>query len=357
MLRELKTLEAGSELFKQALAELSRAQGVVLGNVGVYVDASVDSATLTHSRAALAKALVRQGLVAEAMRGGGDGLPLLRGITAQTLAGVAAEEQVIMFAERAWCLRQLARTLAERHGVEAHVADGQVKPSEFEALKRAFGSGEFPVLCLSRIGAEGHNLQNASVIVRVDLRWLPSGLEQRVGRAARPGGRTRLGADLHPYIRGAGIEHIVSILSPGGAEHHAVLDSFEGVAASQSTVATLAPTPDLLAGSASIRSSANTLTVARMRMEAFASSAASLSRWTKPNSGRRAPDAATCIRTRGVLGGADVQRTSLRQPRSTSYGAGAATGRSGFSFGLGAGGSGSSQVAAPAATLRSEARG
>ena len=36
VLRELKTLEAGSELFKQALAELVRAQGVVLGNVGVY---------------------------------------------------------------------------------------------------------------------------------------------------------------------------------------------------------------------------------------------------------------------------------------------------------------------------------
>ena len=159
VLRELKTLEAGSELFKQALAELSRAQGVVLGNVGVFVDASVDPETLTHSQAALAKALVRQGLVADAMRGGGDGLPLLRGITAQTLAGVAAEEQVIVFAERVWCLRQLARTLGERHGVQAHVADGQVKPSEFEALKHAFTSGEFPVLCLSRIGQEGHNLQ------------------------------------------------------------------------------------------------------------------------------------------------------------------------------------------------------
>ena len=36
MLRELKTLEPGSELYKQALAELARVQGVVLGNVGVY---------------------------------------------------------------------------------------------------------------------------------------------------------------------------------------------------------------------------------------------------------------------------------------------------------------------------------
>ena len=238
VLRELKTLEAGSQLFKQALAELSRAQGVVLGNVGVFVDASVDPETLTHSQAALAKALVRQGLIADAMRGGGDGLPLLRGITAQTLAGVAAEEQVIVFAERVWCLRQLAHTLRESHDVQAHVGDGQVKPHEFEALKHAFTSGEFPVLCLSRIGAEGHNLQNASVIVHVDLPWLPSGLEQRVGRAARPGAAHGWVQTYIPYIRGGGVEHIVQVLSPRGAEHHAVLDSFEGVAANQSTIAT-----------------------------------------------------------------------------------------------------------------------
>jgi len=73
VLRELKSLEAGSELYKRALAELSRAQGVVLGNVGVFVDASVDPETLTHSKAALATALVRQGLVADAIRGAGTG--------------------------------------------------------------------------------------------------------------------------------------------------------------------------------------------------------------------------------------------------------------------------------------------
>jgi hypothetical protein len=238
VLRELKTLEAGTGLFRQALAELSRAQGVVLGNVGVYVDASVDPETLTHSQATLAKALHRQGLVAEAMRGGGDGLPLLRGITAQTIAGVAAEEQVIVFAERVWCLRQLAHTLTNRHDVQAHVADGQITPHEFETLKHRFTAGEFPVLCLSRIGAEGHNLQNASCIVHLDLPWLPSGLEQRVGRAARPGAARAWVQTYIPYIRGAGVEHIVSILSPRGAEHHAVLDSFEGVPANHSTVAT-----------------------------------------------------------------------------------------------------------------------
>jgi hypothetical protein len=237
ILRELKTLEPGGTLYTRALAELARVQGVVLGSVGVYVDASVDPETLTHSRAALAEALVRQGLVAAATRGGGDGLPLLRGITAQTIAGVAADEQVIVFADRVWCLRQLARTLRDRHGIEAHVGDGALKGPEFDAIKQRFCAGEFPVLCLSRIGHEGHNLQNASVLVHLDLPWLPTGLEQRVGRAARPGAARGWVQTYIPYIKDAGIAHVVSVLSPRGGEHHQILDSFEGVTAADSTVA------------------------------------------------------------------------------------------------------------------------
>jgi superfamily II DNA/RNA helicase len=210
----------------------------VLSNVNVFVDASVDPETLTHSRAALARALVRQGLVAEAVRGGGDGLPLLRGITAQTVAGVAGEEQILVFAERINCLRQLAGTLRARHDIETHVADGSVDERSFERLKRAFQDGEFPVFCLGPVAREGHNLQNASVIVHADLPWVQTGLEQRVGRAARPGSRTGSVQTYIPYIRGGGIEHVVSVLTPRGAEHHLILDSFEGVKASESTIAT-----------------------------------------------------------------------------------------------------------------------
>ena len=237
VLRELKRLESGTVKFKQALAELSRVQGVVLGNVGVYLDASVDPQTLTHSKAALAQALVRQGLVRRAMRGGGDGLPLLRGIVAQTLAGVAGEEQVLVFAERVWCLRQLAQTLRERHGVDARVGDGSVSTEAFEELKRAFTAGEFQTLLLSPVGKEGHNLQRASVLCHLDLSWTPTGLEQRVGRAARPGARRSALATYIPYVRGGAIEHVVSVLAPRGGEHHQILDSFEGVPASESTIA------------------------------------------------------------------------------------------------------------------------
>jgi hypothetical protein len=62
--------------------------------------------------------------------------------------------------------------------------------------------------------------------------------EQRVGRAARPGAAKSWVQTYIPYIRGGGVEHIVQILSPRGAEHHQILDSFEGVRASESTVAT-----------------------------------------------------------------------------------------------------------------------
>ena len=238
VLRELKTLEAGTDLYRQALAELARAQGVVLGNVGTFVTASCDPAALMHSKAALAKALVRQGLVQEAMRGGGDGLPLLRGVVAQTLAGVASDEQALVFCDRVWCLRYLASTLRERHGVDARVADGSTGTREFEELKRRFTVGEFPVMCLSPIGQEGHNLQAASVLVHLDLPWVPMGLEQRVGRAARPGAARGWVQTYIPYIRRGGIEHVVSVLAARGAEHHQILDSFEGVHAAESTVAT-----------------------------------------------------------------------------------------------------------------------
>jgi superfamily II DNA or RNA helicase len=143
-----------------------------------------------------------------------------------------------VFCDRVWCLRYLASTLRDRHGVDARVADGSIGTGTFEELKRRFTAGEFPVMCLSPIGQEGHNLQAASVLVHLDLPWLPMGLEQRVGRAARPGSARGWVQTYIPYIRGGGIEHVVSVLSPRGGEHHQILDSFEGVPAAESTIAT-----------------------------------------------------------------------------------------------------------------------
>ena len=239
VLRELKSLEAGSAIYKQALAELARAQGVVLGNVGRVRRRERrprDADPLegrARNRARPPGARGRRD-----PRGRGRAAAAARRHRPDARRAWPAEEQVIVFGERVWCLRQLARTLRERHGVEAHVADGSITAAEFEALKRRFTAGEFPVLCLSRIGHEGHNLQNASVLCHLDLPWLPSGLEQRVGRAARPGAARAHVQTYIPYIRRGGIEHVVSVLAARGAEHHQILDSFEGVHAAESTVAT-----------------------------------------------------------------------------------------------------------------------
>jgi hypothetical protein len=74
--------------------------------------------------------------------------------------------------------------------------------------------------------------------VHLDIPWLQTGLEQRVGRAARPGNTRGWVQTYIPYIKGGGIEHVVSVLAARAAEHHQILDSFEGVRAADSTVAT-----------------------------------------------------------------------------------------------------------------------
>jgi Helicase conserved C-terminal domain len=237
LLHALKTLEKRSELYHKALVEFNSVQGMVLGNVMRFVDASVDPETLTHSNALLAKALVRDGLVADAMKGGGDGLPLLRGIVAQSLAEQADSEQILLFADGVWCLRQLAGAIQERYGVDARVATGATSDTEFAELRRAFNAGEFPLLCLSSIGEEGHNLQTASGLVHLDIPPVPDAIEQRVGRLERYGSPHEAVWTSIPYVIGGGVEHMVKLAAARGAESHLILEAPAGIRAEESTIA------------------------------------------------------------------------------------------------------------------------
>ena len=103
------------------------------------------------------------------------------------------------------------------------------------------------------------------MIVHLDLPWVQTGLEQRVGRAARPGSRTGYVQTFIPYIRGGGLEHVVSVLTPRGAEHHLILDSFEGVKASESTIATQL---GAIAGQVAASKDEAAATAARLRVAA-----------------------------------------------------------------------------------------
>jgi hypothetical protein len=237
MLGELKQMEHGSELYEAAQLEIARVRGRVLSNVGVFLDASVDPETLRYSRAVLAQALVRDGLVTPAVEAGGRGEPTLRAIVADTLASISGRaDQVLVFAQRLRCLHQLAGSLGDR-GVDCRVAHGRLSDDEFEEMKEAFHAGEFTVMCVGEIAQEGHNLQCAKHLFQLDLGWLPKSLQQRVGRGARIGARH---PELHSwiaYIRGAAIPYQVGVLAPRGAENHQFLDGFEGVPAEDSPIA------------------------------------------------------------------------------------------------------------------------
>ena len=135
------------------------------------------------------------------MRGGGDGLPLLRGITAQTLAGdrrrgagarVRRARPLPAPARRARCA---SATASRRTSPTARVT----RPRLRGASSTRFSAGEFPVLCLGPVGQRGPQPpERLGASCHLDLPWLPD--RPRAARRARrpPRRRARLGADLHP---------------------------------------------------------------------------------------------------------------------------------------------------------------
>jgi hypothetical protein len=236
LFEHLKTLEKGSDLHKAALVDVARCQGVVLGNVGVFVRASIDPEALKYSNSALAQGLVSQGLVDAAINSNGDGVPTLRAVTAEAIAEACRTEQLLVFSEDVRCLHLLAGTLCAR-GVDARVGDGKLNDDEFEELKSQFVAGAFPVLLLSRVGEKGHDLQNASGFVNLDVGWVTKRLEQRAGRVARPGSKFREVWSVIPYISEGGIAYQVGIVAERGAENFQLFDGYEGVRACDSTIA------------------------------------------------------------------------------------------------------------------------
>ncbi|MFN2400724.1 MAG: helicase-related protein [Gemmatimonadaceae bacterium] len=111
------------------------------------------------------------------------------------------EEKVIAFTQYADTARALFRFLREDRGVAALAAEGGTvaggRITRAEALARfaPAASGAAPPREAERIDfllstdllSEGVNLQDASVVVHLDLPWTPARLEQRVGRSRRLG--------------------------------------------------------------------------------------------------------------------------------------------------------------------------
>jgi superfamily II DNA or RNA helicase len=128
------------------------------------------------------------------------------------------EARVIAFSQYAETVHSLARSLTTRRGGVAeltarggHVVGGRV--SRREVLAQFSPTAPSPTLQYNRITllvttdvlSEGLDLQNASVVIHLDLPWNPARLEQRVGRIRRLG-------SPHDEV------HVYAISPPASAE-------------------------------------------------------------------------------------------------------------------------------------------
>lgn len=112
-----------------------------------------------------------------------------------------AGARIVAFASFTATIAELWRQLANDRGVcaltsrGARVAGGELTRAEALArfAPRAHGLGEpiaaerIELLLSTDLLSEGVNLQDAAVVVQLDLPWTPARIEQRIGRAARLG--------------------------------------------------------------------------------------------------------------------------------------------------------------------------
>ena len=95
------------------------------------------------------------------------------------------DTQVILFSEWVRMLDLVAETLDDLEiGYARHTGKIPQKKRR-EQLKRFKTDPDCPVLLASESGGVGLNLQNANVVINLDLPWNPAKLEQRIARAWR----------------------------------------------------------------------------------------------------------------------------------------------------------------------------
>jgi superfamily II DNA or RNA helicase len=124
----------------------------------------------------------------------------------RTLRASLAGERILAFSELATTVRAYWTALRSDPGVgmltshEARIASGRVTRPELLArfAPRARGAPtphereQVTLLLATDLLSEGVNLQDASVVVHLDLPWNPARLAQRVGRVRRLGGAKRV---------------------------------------------------------------------------------------------------------------------------------------------------------------------
>ena len=174
---------------------------VQLGFPTLLADLAIDTSSLAMLAASIAAERDALDALMRTIERGADPDPA-RVAALESVRSAHADASILAFSESASTVRAYFAALRARPGVgmltasEARIASGRVARDELLALfaPRAQGARtpaaheRVTLLLATDLLSEGVNLQDASVVVHLDLPWNPARLAQRLGRVRRPGG-------------------------------------------------------------------------------------------------------------------------------------------------------------------------
>ena len=102
------------------------------------------------------------------------------------------EQKVVIFSQWERMTRLVAQELDERSTGYAYLHGGVPSAQRADLLERFHNDAECRVFLSTDAGGVGLNLQNASLLINLDVPWNPAILEQRVGRIYRMGQKSNI---------------------------------------------------------------------------------------------------------------------------------------------------------------------
>jgi hypothetical protein len=182
---------------------------VQLGFPAILMHASPDENTLAELRSALRDDVRSSGHLMDILRDSPDP-DSARIFAIRELRASHPASRIIAFSEYASTVSAVFAALSGDAGVglltarEARIASGRITREEllarFAPIAQRVRPGpaheSITLLLATDLLSEGVNLQDASIVLHLDLPWNPARLAQRVGRLRRPGGAREVRAYL-----------------------------------------------------------------------------------------------------------------------------------------------------------------
>lgn len=236
-----RELDPDDPQLKAVQEELQKARGTVLGGITLARMAAVDAEAVAESDSPAAALLKAAGLIAPAVAKGATKRTAIAGLTSDL---VDNGEAVLIFTDFARAAVNLSRDLEEMGVRVATFKGGQGDKARDKAIVSFQGAPcaahakagrdatcgactqpTVDAMVLTKSAKEGLNLQRASVLIHLDLPWVPSDVVQRVGRATRIGSTNEHLQVLIPIMAGTVESRVADRVAARAAEAILALDA------------------------------------------------------------------------------------------------------------------------------------